>query len=115
VHSGIAGGVAVNPLFELSRISAQCYDPRSGKVLIPGFYDGVVGPGASEYANFQKSGFDLRKWSQSYGLKTLQVKNRNNAMQRLWYRPTFEVHGIVGGYIGPGVKTCDSRKSRIEI
>jgi acetylornithine deacetylase/succinyl-diaminopimelate desuccinylase-like protein len=114
VHSGIAGGVAVNPLFELCRIAAQCYDPRSGRVLIPGFYDGVVEPGASEYANFQKSGFDLRKWSQSYGLKTLQVKNRNNAIQRLWCRPTFEVHGIVGGYTGTGVKTAIPGKAELK-
>jgi len=114
VHSGIAGGVAVNPLFELCRIAAQCYDPCSGKVLIPGFYDGVVEPGAVEYANFRKSGFNLRKWSQSYGLKKLQVKNRNKAIQRLWCRPTFEVHGIVGGYIGAGVKTAIPGKAELK-
>jgi acetylornithine deacetylase/succinyl-diaminopimelate desuccinylase-like protein len=114
VHSGIAGGVAVNPLFELCRIAARCYDPRSGKVLIPGFYDGVVEPVASEFANFRKSGFDLRKWSQSYGLKKLQVKNRNKAIQRLWCRPTFEVHGIVGGYTGPGVKTSIPGKAELK-
>lgn len=114
VHSGIAGGVAVNPLFELCRIAAQCYDPHSGKVLIPGFYDGVVEAGASEYANFRKSGFDLRKWSQSYGLKKLQVRNRNKAIQRLWCRPTFEVYGIVGGYTGPGVKTAIPGKAELK-
>jgi acetylornithine deacetylase/succinyl-diaminopimelate desuccinylase-like protein len=114
VHSGIAGGVAVNPLFELCRIAAQCYDPRSGKVLIPGFYDGVVEPTASEYTNFRHSGFDLQKWSQSYGLKKIQVTNRDNAIQRLWCRPTFEVHGIVGGYNGPGVKTSIPGKAELK-
>lgn len=114
VHSGIVGGVAVNPLFELCRIAAQCYDPGSGKVLIPGFYEGVVEPDSSEFANFRKSGFDLRKWSQSYGLKKLQVKNRNKAIQRLWCRPTFEVHGIVGGYVGPGVKTAIPGKAELK-
>jgi acetylornithine deacetylase/succinyl-diaminopimelate desuccinylase-like protein len=114
VHSGIAGGVAVNPLFELCKIASQCYDPHSGKVLIPGFYDGVVEPKASEYVNFRKSKFDLRKWSQSYGLKKLQVKNRSRAIQRLWCRPTFEVHGIVGGYTGPGVKTAIPAKAELK-
>src|SRR5262245_2638510 len=79
VHSGIVGGVAVNPLFELCRVASQCYDPASGKVLVPGFYDGVVEPAAEEYTNFHKSGFDLRKWSRSYGLKRLQIKNRDKA------------------------------------
>jgi acetylornithine deacetylase/succinyl-diaminopimelate desuccinylase-like protein len=114
VHSGIAGGVAVNPLFELCRTAAQCYDHRSGKVLVPGFYDGIVEPGALEYANFRKSGFDLKKWSQSYALQKLQVKNRNEAIQRLWCRPTFEVHGIVGGYTGPGVKTAIPGKAELK-
>jgi acetylornithine deacetylase/succinyl-diaminopimelate desuccinylase-like protein len=114
VHSGIAGGVAVNPLFELCRIAAQCYDPCSGEILIPGFYDGVVEPGRVEYANFRKSGFDLRKWSQSYGLKTIQIEDRKKAIQRLWCRPTFEVHGIVGGYTGPGVKTAIPGKAELK-
>ncbi|MCI0445456.1 M20/M25/M40 family metallo-hydrolase [bacterium] len=114
VHSGIAGGVAVNPLFELCRVAARCYDPRSGRVLVPGFYEGVIEPGAAEYANFRKSGFDLQKWAQSYGLKKLQVKNRNKAIQRLWCRPTFEVHGVVGGYTGPGVKTAIAGKAELK-
>jgi acetylornithine deacetylase/succinyl-diaminopimelate desuccinylase-like protein len=92
----------------------QCYDPTSGKVLIPGFYEGVIEPTVEEHSNFRKSGFDLRKWSRSYGLKRLQVKNREKAMQRLWCRPTFEVHGIVGGYIGPGVKTAIPGKAELK-
>ncbi len=114
VHSGIAGGVAVNPLFELCRVAAQCYDPHSGKVLVPGFYEGVKEPTAAEYTNFHNCGFDLQKWSQGYGLKKLQVKNRNKAIQRLWCRPTFEVHGIVGGYTGPGVKTAIPGKAELK-
>ena len=106
VHSGVAGGVARNPLFELCRVAAKCYDPDSGKILIPGFYEGIVEPTAAEYSNFRKSGFRLRDWARSYGLKKLQVKSSKVAIKRIWCRPTFEVNGIVGGYTGPGVKTA---------
>lgn len=114
VHSGVTGGVAVNPLFELCRVVAQCYDPDSGKVLIPGLYEGVVEPAAAEYANFRKSGFHLRKWAQSYGLRKVQVKSRGEAVERLWCRPTFEVIGIVGGYAGPGVKAAIPARAELK-
>jgi len=106
VHSGVAGGVARNPIHELCRVAAQCYDPTSGKVLIPGFYQGAVKPSAKERANFARSGFDLKSWAKSYGLKKIQTHNTREAMLRIWCRPTFEVHGVVGGYAGPGVKTA---------
>ena len=106
VHSGVAGGVARNPLFDLCKVAAECYDPDSGKVLIPGFYQGIVEPASEEYSNFRRSGFHLKDWAASYGLKKLQVKNREEAIKRIWCLPTFEVNGIVGGYMGPGVKTA---------
>ena len=106
VHSGTAGGVAVNPLFELSRAVSQLYEPKSGKVLVPGFYEGIVTPSARERKNFRSSGFDLKNWAKSYQLKRLQTNKSIDAIQRIWCRPTFEVNGIVGGYTGPGVKTA---------
>jgi acetylornithine deacetylase/succinyl-diaminopimelate desuccinylase-like protein len=106
VHSGVTGGVAVNPIFELCRVAAQCYQPESGKVLIPGFYQGIVKPGKREWKHFLTSGFQLTPWAKSYGLKQLQVKNRKQAIERLWCRPTFEVLGLAGGYTGPGVKSA---------
>ncbi|MCI0412125.1 M20/M25/M40 family metallo-hydrolase [bacterium] len=106
VHSGVTGGVARNPLFELCKVAAQCYDADSSKILIPGFYEGIVEPTPAELSNFRKSGFRLKEWAKSYGLKKIQVKDRDEAFKRIWCRPTFEVVGITGGYTGPGVKTA---------
>ena len=41
VHSGTTGGLARNPIGELAALIAECYDARTGKVKIPGFYDDV--------------------------------------------------------------------------
>jgi acetylornithine deacetylase/succinyl-diaminopimelate desuccinylase-like protein len=106
VHSGVTGGVAVNPIFELSRVAAQLYDPKKGKVLIPGFYEDIAEPTKLEKENFRKAKFNLFKWAKSYGLKKLQTKKSDEALIRMWCRPTFEIHGVVGGYTGPGIKTA---------
>jgi acetylornithine deacetylase/succinyl-diaminopimelate desuccinylase-like protein len=37
-HSGIAGGLARNPLAELMQLVAELHDARSGRVRLPGFY-----------------------------------------------------------------------------
>jgi acetylornithine deacetylase/succinyl-diaminopimelate desuccinylase-like protein len=106
VHSGVTGGVAVNPIWELSRVAAKLYDPKKGKVLIPGFYEDITEPTKLEKQNFKRMNFNLKQWAKSYGLEKLQTTNPDEAILRTWCRPTFEIHGIVGGYTGPGVKTA---------
>jgi acetylornithine deacetylase/succinyl-diaminopimelate desuccinylase-like protein len=106
VHSGLTGGAARNPLGELCQLIAECYDARSGKVKIPGFYDDVVNPTRHELKNFLASGFDVRRFKQAHELKKLRSEDPEDVVRRIWAAPTFEVHGIVGGYTGPGVKTA---------
>ena len=106
VHSGITGGVARNPLTELCWVASQCYDPKTATALIPGFYDNVRPVSKQEISNFLSSGFHLKEFSEAYGLKRIRIQKSKDAMMRLWCRPTFEVHGLVGGYSGPKVKTA---------
>ena len=114
VHSGVAGGVGVNPILELGRVAGQLYDPKRGRVLIPGFYEDIVEPTKLEKQNFKRANFNLNQWAKSYGLKKLQTKNPLEALMRMWCRPTFEVHGVVGGYTGPGVKTAIPGKAEMK-
>jgi acetylornithine deacetylase/succinyl-diaminopimelate desuccinylase-like protein len=104
-HSGLTGGAARNPIGELAQVISQLYDARTGKVKIPGFYKDVVRPTAREVRSFQASGFDLKKFQSAHELKSLRTRNPREVMLRIWATPTFEVHGIAGGYTGPGVKT----------
>ena len=106
VHSGITGGVARNPITELCWVANQCYDIQRDRVLIPGFYDDVQRVSRKEKENFAASGFHLQNWTRAYGLTKTHVKSSEEAMIRLWCRPTFELHGIAGGYTGPKVKTA---------
>jgi acetylornithine deacetylase/succinyl-diaminopimelate desuccinylase-like protein len=104
-HSGVTGGAARNPLAELMDIVHACLDTKTGKVKIPGFYQDVVEPSKAEINSFLKSGFQVNRFKQAYGFKTLRTEDPAEVMRRIWAAPTFEVHGLAGGYHGPGVKT----------
>ena len=104
-HSGVTGGAARNPLAELMEIDHACVDAKTGQVKIPGFYRDVVEPTKAEIQSFLKSGFQVHRFKQAYGFKTLRTDDPAEVMRRIWAAPTFEVHGLTGGYHGPGVKT----------
>jgi acetylornithine deacetylase/succinyl-diaminopimelate desuccinylase-like protein len=104
-HSGLTGGAARNPLAELCDIVHACVDARSGRVKIPGFYDGVRPPTREEIRNFLASGFQVRGFMRAYRLRSLRTTDPSEVVRRIWGMPTFEVHGLAGGYRGPGVKT----------
>jgi acetylornithine deacetylase/succinyl-diaminopimelate desuccinylase-like protein len=104
-HSGLTGGAARNPIAELAAVLCGLHDARTGRVKIPGFYKDVVKPSAKEIRSFQASGFNLKTFQAAHELKSLRTRNPKEVMIRIWASPTFEVHGIAGGYQGPGVKT----------
>lgn len=105
VHSGLTGGGARNPLAELCEAAQSCVDARTGRVTIPGFYDEVIPPTAAELKQFLSSGFEVNRFKKAYGFRSIRTRNRAELLQRIWASPTFEVHGLVGGYTGLGVKT----------
>jgi acetylornithine deacetylase/succinyl-diaminopimelate desuccinylase-like protein len=105
VHSGLTGGGARNPLAELCELVQACVDARTGRVKIPGFYDDVLKPSSAEIKNFLASGFDVNRFKRAFGFRSLRTEDPLQLISRIWAAPTFEVHGLVGGHIGPGVKT----------
>ncbi len=104
-HSGVTGGAARNPIGELAQVINHCYDAKTGHVKIPGFYDDVKQVTKKEMADFLSAGFNMKKWKKDYGLISLRTNKPAELLNRVWCLPTFEIHGIVGGYAGPGVKT----------
>ena len=98
-HSGLTGGVARNPIKELCALAVA--------IERAGFWkEGVVQPSTAEVESFVGAGFDPAYFRRAHDLTKLQTEIPLEMMLRLWTRPTFEVHGLVGGYTGPGVKTA---------
>jgi acetylornithine deacetylase/succinyl-diaminopimelate desuccinylase-like protein len=105
VHSGLTGGAARNPVGELCKLIAECYDATTGRVKIKGFYDDVRHATKAEMQSFLDSGFTTAKFKRAHELKKLRFEDAARVLKAVMAEPTFEVHGIVGGYQGPGVKT----------
>ncbi len=104
-HSGVTGGAARNPLAELMQVVSQCFDARTGEVKIPGFYSEVEAPTEKELRDFAASGFSVDQFKKDHQFRSLRSDDALEVMQRIWSRPTFEVHGVLGGYTGEGIKT----------
>ena len=104
LHSGLYGGVAPNPLNALAWILAGLKTP-DGKIRLPGIYDSVQPPARSERASWRRLPFDAdRMRAEEIGSVAL-TGEKKDPLERMWARPTLDVHGIVGGYTGAGAKT----------
>ena len=114
-HSGTSGGAARNPLGELMKLVSEMYDATSGKVKIRGFYDDVVKPTRQELKDFANSGFSVKAFKKDHGFRSIRTDDALEVMKRLWAMPTMEVHGVVGGYTGPGIKTVIPPSAEVKI
>src|SRR6185436_4236476 len=87
------------------QLASDIADARTGRVKIPGFYADVAPLSRRELADFKAAGFSVPGFMKDHGFKSIRSRDPLDVMKRLWAMPTFEIHGIVGGYTGPGVKT----------
>jgi acetylornithine deacetylase/succinyl-diaminopimelate desuccinylase-like protein len=105
LHSGMYGGAAPNPFVALAQIVAQLKD-ADGRILIPGFYDKVATPTPAELAAWKSLPFDEEHYRQTeVGSTVLTGEPGYSVLERTWSRPTLDVHGMPGGFIGAGAKT----------
>jgi acetylornithine deacetylase/succinyl-diaminopimelate desuccinylase-like protein len=105
LHSGTFGGAVWNPLNALCHIVDRLRDAATGKVLIPGFYDDVRPLAAWEREEFAKLPFDEEAYRGELGVPELFGEEGYTTRERAWARPTCDVNGIFGGYMGKGAKT----------
>ncbi len=115
LHSGIYGGAAPNPFVALAQIIAKLKD-ENGHILIPGFYDGIIPPSPEELAAWRSLPFDEEEYRKSeVGSKQLVGETGYSVLERTWARPTLDVHGIPGGFIGAGAKTVIPAKATAKV
>jgi acetylornithine deacetylase/succinyl-diaminopimelate desuccinylase-like protein len=104
-HSGETGGASRNPIAELMQLVTDIYDVRTGKIKIKGFYDDVIPPTKKELQDWANCGFTTKAFKKAHHLKKMRSEDPLEVMKRIWGMPTLEVHGIVGGYQGHGLKS----------
>lgn len=105
LHSGVYGGVAPNPLHALAVIIVGLKDAH-GHIHIPGLYDKVRQPTEAEKTFWGEDPLNTgQHLLQEMGVSQLTGEEEYPPLERMWARPTLEVHGIIGGFIGEGAKT----------
>ncbi|HXF94635.1 MAG TPA: dipeptidase [Gemmatimonadales bacterium] len=105
LHSGEYGGAAPNAHEALIRLLARLKG-EDGRIRIPGLYAAVRRPSRAELKAWQELPFDEREFRiRRVGAKALTGMARYSVLERLWALPTFEIHGIRGGFTGDGAKT----------
>ncbi len=104
LHSGLFGGIALNPIRVLTSILGALHDAQ-GAVTIPGFYDGISRLPEALAESWAGLGFDPVAFLGDVGLTTPAGEKTQPALAQLWARPTAEINGIYGGYQGDGSKT----------
>src|SRR6476619_4657867 len=105
LHSGTYGGVAPNAIETLARVLGRLKSD-SGEIRIPGLYEAVVPPTDNELATWKRLPFDRQDFlrEEVTGKALTGLKDRT-VFERVWALPTFEIHGIRGGFVGEGATT----------
>ena len=115
LHSGVYGGAAPNAIQAAAEILTALKD-REGRIQIPGFLDRVVPPSEKEREAWARLPFNEKDYREKeVGARELVGEPGVPLFERLWARPTLEVHGIRGGFTGEGAKTVIPAKAVAKI
>lgn len=114
LHSGVYGGAVANPAIILAKMIASLHD-ENNHIAIPGFYDDVVDLSYEEREALNKAPFDIEEYKEDLGIQDVWGEKGYTTLERTGIRPTLEVNGIWGGYIGEGAKTVLPSKASAKI
>ncbi len=114
LHSGVYGGAVANPATILAKLIASMHD-ENNHITIPGFYDKVIELSAKEREDLNKAPFDENEYKKDLEIGELWGEKGYTTLERTGTRPTLEVNGIWGGYIGEGAKTVLPSKAFAKI
>lgn len=114
LHSGLFGGAAANPITILTRVLAGLHD-ETGRITLPGFYDGVEETPANIKASWDTLGRTAEAFLGEVGLSVPSGEKGRSVLELTWARPTAEINGIIGGYTGEGFKTVIAAKASAKV
>lgn len=114
LHSGLYGGAVANPINILAKMIAQLHD-EDNKITIPKFYNDVERISLEERDKMAKTPFDLEDYKNELNINGVYGEKGYTTLERNSIRPTLDVNGIWGGYIGEGAKTVIASKAHAKI
>jgi acetylornithine deacetylase/succinyl-diaminopimelate desuccinylase-like protein len=110
LHSGVFGGAAPNPITILAELIAKLHD-KNFRVTVPGFYDTVAKVPKPERKALKSLPWKKKAFEEAVGAPGYFGEKGFSIVEQLWIRPTLELNGIWGGYMGEGAKTVIPSKA----
>ncbi len=114
LHSGVYGGAVANPATILCKMIASLHD-ENNHITIPGFYEKVLELSEADRKALNSAPYDEEEYKKDLGVEELWGEKGYSTFERTGTRPTLEVNGIWGGYIGEGAKTVLPSKANAKI
>ena len=114
LHSGTYGGAVGNPINTLCQMIGSLHNEK-GEITIPGFYDKVETLSEAYRAKMNLAPFDLDNYKNHLDIESEHGEQSYTTIERTGIRPTLDVNGIWGGYIGEGAKTVLPSKAYAKI
>jgi len=114
LHSGVYGGAVGNPATILAKLIASMHD-ENNHITIPGFYDDVLELSEQERDMLNRAPYNESEYKVDLKVDELWGEKGYTTLERTGTRPTLEVNGIWGGYIGEGAKTVLPSKAYAKI
>ncbi len=114
LHSGVYGGAVANPINILCKMIASLHD-ENNHITIPAFYDKVEELSDADKKALNAAPFDLKEYADELGVQEVWGEKGYSTLERTGTRPTLDVNGIWGGYIGEGAKTVLPSKANAKI
>src|SRR6202050_1556019 len=114
LHSGVFGGAVPNPITILAQMIAKLHD-KNFRVTVPGFYDDVATVSRQERKALNSLPWREKDFRKTVGAPGLCGEKGYSIVEQLWIRPTLELNGIWGGYLGEGAKTVIPSKAYAKI
>jgi acetylornithine deacetylase/succinyl-diaminopimelate desuccinylase-like protein len=115
LHSGLYGGAAPNAVFGLIELLAKVKNSR-GEIKVPGVYEDVEPPAPAEKESWARLPFKEKDFlKKEVGSTKLTGESKYSVLERIWARPTFEVHGVAGGFTAAGSKTVIPAKATAKV
>lgn len=114
LHSGVYGGAVANPINILCEMIASLKDEHN-HIIIPGFYDKVQEASKEEREKLAETPYDEEAYKAKLGIEEVEGEAGFSTIERTGIRPTLDINGIWGGYIGEGAKTVLPSKANAKI
>ncbi len=104
LHSGMFGGAVHNPNQAMCALLARLHDD-AGRVAVPGFYDDVQSLSSQEREALAQVPYGDEQLLRESGAPAVWGEQGYTVTERIGARPTLEINGMWGGFVGEGFKT----------